>query len=154
MASAIKSTGDWIPVAWPHDGMSVGDKKTGIALKTLYEKEGVNMLDSWATHPPIPDKQGKIVEGSGGNSVEGGLLDMHNRMETGRFKVFSTCVKFLSEKQQYHRKVKNGQSHVVKLNDDVISAVRYAIMMLRHARVEVIYAPPRKRRIGMRMPHG
>jgi phage terminase large subunit-like protein len=148
-ASAIKHRGEWIPTMWPHDGMSVGDKQTGKAFKTLYEDEGVNMHAEWATHPPAPGAK----EGTGGNSVEAGLMDILNRMETGRFKVFRNCTKFIKEKGQYHRKVKNGKSEIVKFMDDVISACRYGIMMLRHARTEVIFIPQIKRRIGPRMPH-
>jgi len=152
VASAIKHRGDWIPVVWPHDGMSVGDRQTGTAFYKMYQDEGVNMHDSWATHPPKPDSKGVTKEGNGGVSVEAGLMDMLTRMETGRFKVFRTCSKFIQEKAQYHRKTKNGKSEIVKLNDDVISATRYGMMMLRHARTEVTYIPDRKRRVGMRMP--
>jgi len=149
IASAIKQRGEWIPTMWPHDGMSVGDKQTGKAFKTLYEDEGVNMHGEWATHTPAPGAK----EGTGGNSVEAGLMDMLNRMETGRFKVFKNCSKFIKEKGQYHRKVKNGKSEIVKFMDDVISACRYGIMMLRHARTEVIFVPEIRRKIGPRMPH-
>ncbi len=152
-SSAIRSRGDWIPVVWPHDGMSVGDKQTGKKLHQLYRDEKVNMHNTWATHPPVPDTKGNIVEGSGGYSVDAGLLDMYNRMETGRFKVFKNCPKFIKEKGQYHRKMKNGKSEIVKLKDDVISAARYGIMMLRFARTEVIFVPKRKRRVGARMPN-
>ncbi len=149
VASAIKHRGDWIPTMWPHDGMSIGDKQTGKAFKTLYEDEGVKMHDSWATHKPSLGEK----EGSGGNSVEAGLAEMLIRMETGRFKVFRNCTQFLREKSLYHRKMKNGKPEVVKLLDDVISGVRYGIMMLRHARTEVIFIPEFKHRVGARMPH-
>ena len=149
IASAIKHRGEWIPMMWPHDGMSVGDKQTGKAFKSLYEDEGVNMHDSWATHKPGLGEK----EGTGGNSVEAGLSEMLSRMETGRFKVFRNCTKFIKEKNQYHRKIINGKPAIIKINDDVISAVRYGIMMLRHARTEVIFIPEIRRRTGPRMPH-
>jgi hypothetical protein len=68
----------------------------------------------------------------GTNGVEAGLFDMLDRMQTGRWKVFSTCQDWIEEFREYHRK--NGQ--VVKVKDDVISASRYAYMMLRHATVK------------------
>ncbi|MCP5005389.1 MAG: terminase [Planctomycetes bacterium] len=145
-ASAIKSKGEWIPTMWPHDGMSVADKQSGKTMKELYVSEGVNMHDTWFTNPPAEGAD----EGSGGNGVEAGLLDMLLRMETGRFKVFSTCTEFFKEKNLYHRKSINGQSVIVKLNDDVISATRYGIMSLRHARNQVIFIPAVKKRVGAR----
>ncbi len=145
-ASAIKSKGEWVPTMWPHDGMSVADKQSGKSMKEMYVDEGVNMHDTWFTNPPADGAD----EGSGGNGVEAGLLDMLLRMETGRFKVFSTCTEFFREKSLYHRKSVNGQSVIVKLNDDVISATRYGIMSLRHARNQVIFIPTVKKRVGAR----
>jgi hypothetical protein len=150
VASAIKHRGEWVPVIWPHDGMSIADKQTGKVLKQLYVDEGVNMRDTWFTNPPTPDKDGRTIEGTGGNSVEGGLINMLTRMETGRFKVFSTCTEFFREKGIYHRKNVNGQSQIVKLQDDVVSAVRYAVQSLRHAETELLYIPEQKRRVGAR----
>jgi phage terminase large subunit-like protein len=150
VASAIKHRGEWIPCIWPHDGMSVADKQTGKAMKDLYVDEGVNMHSTWFTNPPIPDKNGRLIEGAGGNSVEGGLMNMLTRMETGRLKVFSTCTEFFREKAIYHRKNVNGQSQIVKLQDDVISAVRYLVQSLRHAETEVTYIPEQPRRVGAR----
>lgn len=65
----------------------------------------------------------------GSNGVEAGLMDMLDRMKTGRWKVFRTCSKWLEEFRMYHRK----DGKVVKLKDDVISASRYALMMKRFA---------------------
>ena len=146
VASAIKTRGQWIPIIWPHDGMSIADKSTGKAMKELYEAEGLKMHHTWFSNPPAQGQK----EGSGGNSVEAGLLDMYQRMETGRFKVFSHCSEFFREKAIYHRKMKNGKSEVVRLNDDVLSACRYGIMSLRHAEIEVSYIPDIKRRVGAR----
>jgi hypothetical protein len=51
-------------------------------------------------------------------------------MTTGRFKVFSHLADFFDEKMSYHRD-ENGK--IVKLNDDILSAARYAYMMRRFA---------------------
>lgn len=123
---AMDAWGKWIPTAWPHDGDNA-EKGTGDELIKAYRDAGLNCLPNKATNPPEPGKE----EGTGGNSVEASIQDMLIRMETGRFKVFSTCEVFLQEKRTYHRK--NGV--IVKLKDDLISAVRYSIMMVRHSRV-------------------
>lgn len=125
-SAAIKAKGDWIPVAWPHDGLQ-HDKGSGEALASQYRNLGVNMHEEKATHPPDEDQGQK--EGEGGNGVEAGLMDMLDRMQTGRFKAAAHLEQFWEEMRLYHRK----DGKVVKENDDILSAVRYACMMLRHA---------------------
>ena len=127
-ALAIKARGDWIPVAWPHDGAQ-HDKGSGEALAAQYRKHGVNMLPAHATHPPQLDKGQK--EGDGGNSVEAGLMDMLDRMQTGRLRVAKHLADWFDEFRLYHR----DDGKVVKVNDDLLSATRYGLMMLRHAKV-------------------
>lgn len=51
-------------------------------------------------------------------------------MNEGRWKVFSTCTMWLNEFSLYHRK----DGLIVKLNDDLISASRYAMMGRRFAK--------------------
>ena len=125
-AAALKPWGLWLPWAWPHDGLQ-HDKGSGEALADQYRKQGLKMLKDKATHPPEKGEP----EGSGGNSVEAGVIDMLDRMLTGRWKVFSTCQNWFDEFRQYHRD--NGK--IVKERDDVISASRYAYMMIRHAKI-------------------
>jgi hypothetical protein len=72
----------------------------------------------------------------GTNSVEAGNFFMLERMQTGRLKVFRTCPLWLEEKRLYHREeTADGGSKLVKIDDDLLSASRYAIMMLRKARI-------------------
>ncbi|CAB4157826.1 Terminase-like family [uncultured Caudovirales phage] len=115
-SAAIKSWGDWIPVAWPHDGLQ-HDKGSGVALKEQYAAQGLKMLSEKATFS------------DGSNGVEAGVMDMLDRMKTGRWKVFRTCEGWLQEFRLYHR----VDGLIVKERDDRISASRYAMMMLRHA---------------------
>lgn len=117
-AAALKPWGKFLPWAWPHDGNN--DTAAGENLKIQYEAQGLNMLPERATFE------------DGSNSVEAGLMDMLDRMQTGRFKVFSTCVEWLEERRMYHRK----DGKVVKERDDTISASRYALMMLRFAEID------------------
>lgn len=123
-AATVKPWGDWLPWAWPHDGLQ-HDKGSGEALADQYKDQGLNMLPDKATHPP---KDGE-KEGTGGNSVEAGVVDMLDRMQTGRWKVFSNLTDWIDEFRMYHRK----DGKIVKLDDDLISASRYGYMMRRFA---------------------
>jgi phage terminase large subunit-like protein len=123
-ASTVKPWGEWLPWAWPHDGLQ-HDKGSGQALADQYKTQGLNMLPDKATHPPQDGEK----EGAGGNSVEAGIVDMLDRMQTGRWKVFSNLTEWFEEFRMYHRK----DGKVVKLDDDLISASRYAYMMRRFA---------------------
>ncbi len=96
-----------------------------MALKEQYKAQGLNMLDDKATHAPANGED----EGTGGNGVEAGLMEMLDRMQTGRFKVFSNLTDWFEEFRMYHRK----DGKIVKLDDDLLAATRYAEMSLRHA---------------------
>ena len=124
-AAAVKHWGA-IPWSWPHDGLQ-HDKGSGEELAAQYRDHGLDMLPDKATHAP---SQGEN-EGTGGNSVEAGIMDMLDRMHTGRWKVFSHLEEWFEEFRLYHRK----DGKIVKEFDDVISASRYAYMMKRFARV-------------------
>jgi phage terminase large subunit-like protein len=127
-AAAIKPWGDWIPCAWPHDGLQ-HDKGSGEQLAAQYGAQGLNMLPERAEWE------------EGGNGVEAGIAEMLDRMQTGRWKVFSTCKEWLEERRMYHRK----DGKIVKERDDVLSASRYALMMLRHAETKRDeYQPPKR----------
>ncbi len=115
-ASAIRKWGD-LPVAWPHDGHQ-HDRSSGEPLSMLYRHEGLRMLPEHATFI------------RGGYSLEAGVMDMLTRMQTGRFKVFSTLADWFGEFRLYHRK----DGKIVKKNDDLLSATRQAVMALRFAR--------------------
>lgn len=122
-AASVKPWGTWLPWAWPHDGKQSGGKfdlKDQRTLKEVYKGHGLDMLTD---HAQFPD---------GGNGVEAGITEMLERMMTGRWKVFSTCVKWLGEFRTYHRE----KGLIVKLDDDAISASRYAYMMRRYARTK------------------
>lgn len=126
-AATIKGRGTWIPVAWPHDGLQ-HDKGSGEALADQYRKLGVKMLPQKATNPAAKGE----AEGTGGNGVEAALMDMLDRMQTGRFKVFAHLNDWWEEFRLYHRE----DGKIVKIGDDIMSATRYGSMMLRHAKVQ------------------
>ncbi|MGE6783703.1 terminase large subunit domain-containing protein [Ensifer adhaerens] len=117
--ASLKPWGAWLPWAWPHDGLQ-HDKGSGEQLAAQYRGQGLVMLPERATFD------------DGSNGVEAGISDMLQRMQTGRFKVFSTAGDWFEEFRLYHRK----DGRIVKERDDVISASRYALMMKRFARVK------------------
>jgi phage terminase large subunit-like protein len=114
---ALRSWGVWLPWAWPRDGRRETLEGAGIALAKQYEAQGLNMLFQ---HAQFEDKS---------VSVEAGLLNMLIRMEGGKFKVFSHLNDWFEEFRLYHRK----DGRVFKEHDDLMSATRYAVMMLRFA---------------------
>jgi phage terminase large subunit-like protein len=115
--AALRPWGDWLPWAWPHDGLQ-HDKGSGEQLAEQYRKQGLGLLPDKATFE------------DGTNGVEAGVSDMLQRMQTGRWKVFRTCGSWLEEFRLYHRE----DGKIVKERDDVLSASRYALMMKRMAR--------------------
>ena len=123
-AAAIRPWGSWIPVSWPHDGY-VHDKQSGEQVSKQYRDLGLNMISEHAT---FGDKRG--------NGVEAGLMDMLERMQTGRWKVDENLGQWWEEFRMYHRK----DGKIVKERDDLMSASRYALMMIRFAR-PLSYAP-------------
>lgn len=122
----LSARGKWIPIAWPHDGLQ-HDKGSGEQLAEIYRSNGANMLPERATFE------------DGSNGVEAGIMEMLERMQTGRWRVFSTCGSWIDEFRLYHRK----DGVIVKLKDDVISSSRYGMMMIRHAITE-----PRRTRMS------
>lgn len=114
---AVKSWAAGVPSAWPHDGHQ-HDKGSGKELSESYKSAGWKVCADHATWV------------TGGNSVEAGLVDLYSRMEKGTFKVFSHLSPFFEEKMNYHR---DESGHIVKVADDILSAVRYALMMRRFA---------------------
>lgn len=138
-AMVLRHWGPELPWCWPHDGNN--DTAAGANLASQYRAEGMKMLPTNAKYPPDPD-------GKESTSVEAGLTDLLTRMQTGRFKVFSTCTDWFEECRLYHRK--DGQ--VVKKKDDLMSATRYGGMSLRFATslVPQKMLDPRRRRRGHR----
>lgn len=117
--AAVKPWGDWVPCAWPHDGLQ-RDKGSGKQLAAQYRDHGLAMLPDHATHE------------EGGYGVEAGIMDMLERMKTNRLKVSEICAMWFEEFRLYHRK----DGLIVKERDDLMSATRMAVMMLREAKTK------------------
>lgn len=117
---AVRSRGDWVPIAWPHDGLQRDKGGSGEQLAKQYKDQGLNMMSNRATFE------------DGSNGVEAGLSEMLTRMQTMRLRVFSHLEDWFEEFRLYHRK----DGMVVKISDDLMSATRYAMMMRRHAKTQ------------------
>lgn len=135
-SGALKPWGSSLPWAWPHDGLQ-HDKGSGVQLAEQYRVHGLSMLHEHAKYPEQADDT-KVSR----TSVEAGLADILDRMQTGRFKVFDHLNDWFEEFRLYHRK----DGKVVKELDDLMSATRYGVMMLRFAKV------PEKPKVFKRPP--
>jgi phage terminase large subunit-like protein len=118
-AAALREWGGWLPFAWPHDGLQ-HSKDSGEQLAAQYRRHGLYLLRGHATFD------------DGTHGLEAGLLEMLERMQTGRWKVFRHLADWFAEFRVYHRK----DGRVVKRDHDLISASRYAMMMRRYADVD------------------
>jgi hypothetical protein len=126
-AASLRPWGDWLPWAWPHDGLQ-HDKGSGSALADQYAAQGLNMMHERAHY--------LTEDGRKESGVEAGIADMLTRMQTQRFKVFAHLADWFAEFRLYHRK----DGRVVKQMDDLLSATRYGVMMLRHAETKPTFS--------------
>ena len=115
-ADAMKRVAASVPVAWPNDGNIRRDD--GKPMADHYKRHGLLMLPEHATWP------------DGSLSTEAAVLEMDEREKSGRLKYSRQLSDILEERRFYHRK--DGQ--IVKLKDDLLSALQKAVMMKRAAR--------------------
>lgn len=115
-ATAINSKGGWIPVVLPHDADNT-ERGSGRSVLSYYQESGVNCLVDTFYNP-------LDFTGKKNNFVEPGIMEIFQRMKTGRIKIFSTCFTLLEELKQYHRK----EGKIVKKNDDLCDALRYSTL--------------------------
>lgn len=123
-ADAMKARGDWIPVAWPHDGMNAG-KFDGVPLYRDYLTHGAKMLSMSARYDN---------EKGGSQPVEPIVMTASEMMTTGRFKVASHLHQWWEEFRTYHRK----DAKIVAVKDDLLKATFYALMMKRFATTNIV----------------
>jgi hypothetical protein len=109
-AAAIRARGVWIPGAI--DTAARGrSQKDGETLWQNYEDLGLNLIKA-------------------NKAVEAGILEVYERLSTGRLKLFKTLQNTLSEYRIYRRDT-NGR--IVKENDHVMDAMRYGVMKITDA---------------------
>jgi phage terminase large subunit-like protein len=111
-AAAANSYLDFAPLVFPHD-IDNREKGSGKTVRQYYAEAGLkNTLDF-----QNPD---------GSKNVEPGIMEIYDRMRSDRFKVVNDCTGFFREMRLYHR----DDGKLVKLNDDIMDAVRYGSMMV------------------------
>lgn len=115
-SALIKQIGASVPCAWPQDGTQ--RQTDGHPLSKHYARHGLMMLEEHATWP------------DGSISTEAGVMEMQERMTTGRLKVASQLSDWFTEFREYHR----DEGKIIKLYDDLLSATRVGIMAKRYAR--------------------
>ena len=127
-AEIMRRRGQWIPFAYPHDlmrdsGVERGkmfdeDKRSeGYKYKTMYEDNGIHFTPHNA----------KTAEGS--INVENGIVEVRQRMVTGRLKIARHLSELWKEKQVYRY---GDDLKPIKQKDDLMDAMRYAVIMLRY----------------------
>lgn len=121
---AIRRRGARVPVAWPHDGNELRDGPNGtqqLAEQYRHPMPGMPGLEMLPKHATWPQ---------GGFSTNAAVDMLNDMTKTGRFKVVEgENAHFLDEYRQYHR----DDHKLVKVNDDILSAVFKALMMRRYA---------------------
>ncbi len=115
-AGVLRGWGGGLDWAWPADGLA-HDKGSGVRLAELYRAQGLCLLSQHA----------QFEDGSVG--VEAGIIEMLERMQSGRWKVFRELAEWFEEFRLYHRR----DGRIVKEADDLLAASRYAMMMRRFA---------------------
>lgn len=112
-AAAIRSRGDWILglIDATGNGRVQAD---GFQLINDYRKLGLHF---------------KAV----GNPVESGILNIRERMNSGRLKVFASLSKYLDERRLYRR---DERGHIVNACDNLQDATRCLVTGISHMRTK------------------
>lgn len=104
-AEAIKARGDWLIGAI--DPAARGrSQKDGEQLLAIYQEHGLHLVLA-------------------NNAVEAGILEVWQRLSTGRLKVFRSCQNWLAEHRLYRR---DEKGHIVKKFDHIMDATRYLVL--------------------------
>ncbi len=151
MADIIRSRGDWIPVAWPHDGRAeMPEEKSdaiegsaGVTKAAQLRAKGCNMLPEHAQHAEegIGDETKTALV-----SVSGGIDSVLTALQEGRLRVFSTCEQWFAEKNFYHRK----DGRIVKKRDHLMDVTRYLWISRRFAQIRRTQSAKPLRRQGFK----
>lgn len=104
-ARMVKDRGEWIPgVVDPSSNQS--NQKDGTKILNILKGEGLDL--------GFPDK-----------AVETGLFKTFEALNTGRLKIFNTCVNTIKEYRIYRR---DEKGNIIKEKDHAMDAMRYLIM--------------------------
>jgi len=114
-AGAVKGHGIWIPGVI--DPASRGRSQVdGMKLITLYIQAGLQIVPA-------------------NNAVEAGIMDVYQRLSSGKLKILKKCRNLQAEYMTYKRDI-NGK--VIKENDHLADALRYVVVELHRARTKPI----------------
>jgi hypothetical protein len=128
-AEEILRRGKWIPAVCDPAGQAA-NARDGVSLLEVYAGAGVRFSPA-------------------DNSVEAGLMVMLERMRAGRFRVFDDLAAWWEEFRTY---VRDSKGRVVKANDHLLDATRYAVVSgLPLARCGEVVVPVRRRTEWMRV---
>jgi phage terminase large subunit-like protein len=105
-------------VAYGHDMNR--RESSGVAMAKQYKDAGGNFMDTHAVNP-----------GTNENSIWPGLNEIRELMISGMIVINPCNTELLDELRNIHR---DESGKVVKLNDDLASALRYALMMKKHGK--------------------
>lgn len=119
------------PVAWPHDGGRGASIVSGETVAKTYKGLGLNMLPDHATFE------------DGGFSFEAGISEMEERFGSQRLRIARHLAEAFDEYSGYHRK----DGLVVKVDDDIMSAIRVGVMAIRKATAVERFKPFNRQRL-------
>jgi hypothetical protein len=108
-----------VPIAFPHDGLA-HEKGSGEQLANIYKRLGAPMMGTHAQN-----------HGTGAFHTEPAIEEMCGYMKLGKFAIGSHMSDLAEEILSYHR---DEDYKIVRMRDDLISAVRYAFMMRRNGK--------------------
>ncbi|MFZ2587736.1 MAG: terminase family protein [Alphaproteobacteria bacterium] len=104
-AAEVLGRGAWIPAVCDPAGQAA-NARDGVSLVEMYAAAGVRFTPA-------------------DNSVEAGLMQVLERMRSGRLKVFADLAPWWGEFRSYQR---DGKGKIVKRNDHLMDAMRYAVV--------------------------
>ena len=104
-ANDIQRAGEWIP-GFIDPAAHASSQVDGRNLMVEYQHLGLKLQHA-------------------DNSVEAGILRLYQQLSDGSLKIFATCTQLLADLRYYHR---NERGQVVKKQDHLVDALRYAVM--------------------------
>lgn len=107
-ANAILARGKWIPGVIDNSSNQESAVNDGIKLIDMYQKFGIS---------PSFVKKGK-------GSREAGILEVYDRLESGRLKISNKCQMLIDEIRLYRR---DDNGKIIKDKDDLLDALRYLV---------------------------